>query len=81
MAQHAEQKNSFVRTHAYLNAHKTAQAKAITDLIQQIKKENPAHLPILLKLSPDSSDKLIEEMVVIGKEQPQVDKELIITQV
>lgn len=50
VAQHLEQKNSFVRTHAYLNAHKTAQAKAITHLIQQLKQENPGeNIAILVR--------------------------------
>ena len=36
-------------------------------VIEQISKENPANLPIVLKLSPDSDEKLIQKMIDLGK--------------
>ena len=39
----------------------------LSTAIEQITKENPASLPILLKLSPDSDDSLIREMMAVGK--------------
>jgi len=39
----------------------------LSSVVEQISKENAANLPIVLKLSPDSSDKLIEDMIEMGK--------------
>jgi dihydroorotate dehydrogenase len=43
------------------------ETETLSSVIEQIKKENPANLPILLKLSPDSDNRLIEEVMAMGK--------------
>lgn len=39
----------------------------LSSLLEKIEDENPAKLPILLKLSEDGSDELIQKMLAIGK--------------
>jgi len=43
------------------------EAGILSSVIEQINKENPAQLPILLKLSPDSDNRLIEEVMAMGQ--------------
>lgn len=43
------------------------EAGLLSSVIEQINNENPAQLPILLKLSPDSDSRLIEEVMMMGK--------------
>jgi dihydroorotate dehydrogenase len=43
------------------------EAGILSSVLEQINKENPAQLPILLKLSPDSDSRLIEEVMAMGK--------------
>ncbi len=43
------------------------EAGILARVIEQISKENTVQLPLVLKLSPDSNDELIEKMIQLGK--------------